>query len=110
MKTVEDAIRAIPFQEADNYAAINGKPSFIDAMMDSVLHEHRPKDTYMAGVATPGGTGALHNSFYNYLNEGEVCLTTSYFWGNYRSLLTEIGRDIETFNTFTPEGHFDMEA
>lgn len=110
MKTVEDAIRAIPFQEAANYAAINGEPSFIDAMMDSVLHEHRPANTYMAGVATPGGTGALHNSFYNYLNEGEVCLTTSYFWGNYRSLLTEIGRDIETFNTFTAEGAFDMEA
>lgn len=110
MQTVEEALAAIPFQEAANYAPINGMPEYIEAMTESVLRNHRPANTYTAGIATPGGTGALHNGFFNYLNEGEVALTTSYFWGNYRSLLTEMGRDIKTFNTFNPDGSFDLVA
>lgn len=110
MQTVQDAIETIPFDEGANYAPINGLPEYISAMTDSVLRGHKPAHTYTAGIATPGGTGALHNGFFNYLNEGEVALTTSYYWGNYRSMLTEIGRDIKTFNTFTPEGKFDVAA
>ena len=110
MQTVQDALAAVPFDEGANYAPINGLPEYIDAMTESVLRGHQPAHTYTAGIATPGGTGALHNGFFNYLNEGEVAITTSYYWGNYRSMLTEVGRDIKTFNTFTPDGHFDLAA
>lgn len=106
MQTVQDALAAVPFDEGANYAPINGLPEYIDAMTESVLRGHQPAHTYTAGIATPGGTGALHNGFFNYLNEGEVAITTSYYWGNYRSMLTEVGRDIKTFNTFTPDGPF----
>ncbi|MDO4281151.1 MAG: aminotransferase class I/II-fold pyridoxal phosphate-dependent enzyme [Peptococcaceae bacterium] len=108
MDTVEAAIESIPFAIGANYAPINGLPEYIEAMTDSVLRDHRPAGTYTAGIATPGGTGALHNGFFNYLNEGEVCLTTDYYWGNYKSLLSEMGRGLETFNTFTDDGHFDI--
>lgn len=110
MKTVEEAIKAIPFDVAANYAAINGEPSYIKAMTESVLRGHQPANTFTAGIATPGGTGALRNGFYNYLNEGECALTTDYYWGNYKSLLTENKRDLKTFNTFTADGKFDLEA
>lgn len=110
MQTVQDALAAVPFDEGANYAPINGLPEYIDAMTESVLRGHQPAHTYTAGIATPGGTGALHNGFFNYLNEGEVAITTSYYWGNYRSMLTEVGRDIKTFNTFTSDGHFDLAA
>lgn len=109
MKTVQEAMEAIPFEVAANYAPINGLPAFIDAMADSVFRDYRP-DCFIDGVATPGGTGAVHNATYNYLNEGDVCLTTDYFWGNYASLLSEFGRKLETFNTFTPDGGFDVDA
>ena len=108
MKTVEDALRSVPFDQSANYAPIAGTPAFVDAMIDSVLHEHRPANTYIAGVATPGGTGALRNGFFNYLDQGEACLTTNYFWGNYRNILIETGRTIATFETFTEDDHFNV--
>ncbi len=109
MKTVEAALAEVPFQVQANYAPINGMPKYIEAMTDSVLREYRP-DAFIDGVATPGGTGALHNVFYNYLNKGDVCLTTDYYWGNYEALLTENGRRIDTFNTFKTDGSFDLDA
>ena len=110
MNTVEDAIKSVPFGVGANYAPIDGTPSYIEAMTDSVLRENRPANVFTGGIATPGGTGALHNSFYNYLNEGETCLTTSYYWGNYDTLLEEDGRHMRSFNMFTPEGAFDFAA
>lgn len=110
MKSVEEAVKAVPFDQAANYAPINGMPAYIEGMTDSILRDYRPANTFIDGIATPGGTGALRNGFYNYLNEGEVCLTTNYFWGNYRTLLTENKRDLETFNAFTADGHFDVQA
>lgn len=109
LKTVEAAMNEVPFQMKAGYAPINGLPAYIEAMVDSVFREYRP-DAFIDGVATPGGTGALHNVFYNYLSEGDTCLTSSYFWGNYTALLSEHGRKIDTFNTFTPDGHFDLKA
>lgn len=109
MKTVEAAMDAVPFEVAANYAPINGLPAFIEAMADSVFRDYRP-NCYIDGVATPGGTGAVHNATFNYLDEGDTCLTTDYFWGNYTSLLSEFGRKLDTFNTFTPEGGFDVKA
>lgn len=109
LKTVEEAMNAIPFQVRAGYAPINGLPAYMDAMIDSVFRDDRP-DAYIDGVATPGGTGAVHNVFYNYLSEGDTCITSNYYWGNYDALLSENGRKLDTFNTFTPDGHFDVEA
>lgn len=108
MKTVEEALKSIPFEVGANYAPINGLPGYIEGMTESVLRDHRPAHTFIGGIATPGGTGALHNAFFNYLNEGEVSLTTDYYWGNYKTLLEELGRGLETFNTFDEERHFDV--
>lgn len=109
LKTVEAALNDVPFNVIAGYPPIYGLPEYIKDMIDSVLREYRP-NAFIDGIATPGGTGALHNAFFNYLNEGDTCLTTSYFWGNYAALLSENGRKLKTFNTFTPEGGFDIDA
>lgn len=109
LNSVESAIRAVPFQQMANYAPINGLPGYIEAMIDSVFREWKPQAP-IGGVATPGGTGALHNTFFNYLNEGDTCVTTSYYWGNYRTLLEENGRKLRTFEMFTPDDAFNLDA
>lgn len=109
LKTVEDALREVPFNVQAQYAPIGGTSAYIDAMMASVLRDKTPS-AYLGGVATPGGTGALHNIFFNYLNEGDTALTTSYLWGNYRGLLEENNRHLKTFEMFTEDGAFNLEA
>ncbi len=109
LKTVEAAMNEVPFAARAGYAPIYGLPAYIDAMIDSVFRDDRP-DAFIDGIATPGGTGAVHNVFYNYLSEGDTCLTTSYYWGNYDALLSENGRKLDTFNTFKEDGSFDLDA
>lgn len=109
LKTVEDTMRGLDFSDAADYAPIAGLPGYIDAAISACFLDCRP-DAYIAGIATPGGTGALHNAFYNYLEEGETCLTTDRFWGNYETLLDEIDRKLDTFATFDEADHFNMQA
>lgn len=109
LKTVEAAMNEVPFAVRAGYAPINGLREYIDAMIDSVFRDCRP-DAFIDGIATPGGTGAVHNVFYNYLSEGDTCLTTNYYWGNYTALLSENNRKLDTFNTFKEDGSFDVEA
>lgn len=99
LKTVEESMRGLDFAESVNYAPLKGLPEFSAAVIDAAFGEYRP-DAYLAAIATPGGTGALHNAFYNYLNPGEVAITTNYCWGNYRTMLREMDCTLETFTTF----------
>lgn len=108
LKSVEEAMRSLDFSDACDYAPIAGLPRFIDAAIDAAFLDCRP-EAYLAGMATPGGTGGLHNAFYNYLEEGDTCITTDRYWGNYASLLDEIGRKLDTFNTFDGD-KFDIKA
>lgn len=109
LKTIETALQEVTLSDSAGYAPIAGLPEFIDALLESVFRDHRP-EAYISALATPGGTGALRNASYNYLETGETCLTTDYCWANYRNLLAENGRLMETFTTFDEEDHFNIPA
>lgn len=109
LKAVEDSLRGLDFSDAADYAPIAGLPLFVEAAIDATFQDCRP-DAYLAGVATPGGTGALHNAFWNYLEDGDTCITTDRYWGNYGTLLQEFQRKLDTFSTFTADDHFNMPA
>lgn len=108
LKTVEGSMHGLDFAESVNYAPLKGLPQYIEAVIGATFGDHRP-DGYISAIATPGGTGAIHNAFYNYLNPGEVCITTDYCWGNYRTMLREVDCTLETFTTFEGE-HFNTAA
>ena len=108
LKAVEESMKGLDFSDSVTYAPLKGMPRFIEAVIDATFGEHRPQG-YISAIASPGGTGAIHNAFYNYLNRGEVCVTTDYCWGNYRTMLREMDCTLETFNTFK-DGHFDVQA
>ena len=108
LKTVEESMHGLDFAESVNYAPLKGLPEYTKAVVDAAFGEYRPAG-YIAAVASPGGTGALHNAFYNYLNPGDVAITTNYCWGNYRTMLREMDCTLETFSTFEGE-HFNVKA
>ena len=109
LPTVEEVMRAIPFDEAANYAPISGLPEFIEAAIDVTFQEYRP-DAYIRGVATPGGTGAIHHAVWNYTNEGDTYLTADWYWSPYKTMARETLRKLDTFTTFDENDNFNLEA
>ena len=110
LPTAAKAVHDVPAEEWATYAPIVGSPDFLAAVIDDLFAgEPDMKASAVAG-ATPGGTGALRHAIANYCEPHHSILTTSAFWGPYQTLCDEGERKISTFNMFTPEGGFDVEA
>ena len=60
-------------------------------------------------VATPGGTGAIHNTIANYSEPGDKVLLTDWYWGPYGTIAGEIGRSLHTFKLVNEAGTFNTE-
>lgn len=109
MKTVEKALQEVSFSEGATYAPTLGEPEFLKVLEKSVFLDKKPK-AFLGTVTTPGGTAALRNASFNYLELGERCITTDFYWSNYKNLLAENGRFLETFSTFDKKDRFNLEA
>lgn len=109
LKTVEDVVKEIPFQESCEYATIEGSPEFIDAAIDAAFREYRP-DAIIRGVATPGGTGGIHHAIYNYLDDGDAAVVMDRYWAAYKNICRETGRRLETFPMFTADWKFNAQG
>jgi len=100
----------VPEGEWAAYAPIAGTPAFLEAVIDDLFStQPRLKEPAIA-VATPGGTGALRTAIDNFLEPGQALLTTSYYWGPYKTLTDEANRSIATFSMFDATGALDVEA
>lgn len=97
--TVEQVFRALPMSDVVTYAPVVGLPAYRKAAIDLTFADCRPSG-YVDAVATPGGTGALHNAIDNYSEIGDGVLTADWFWGPYNALCGELGRTLKTFHLF----------
>ena len=109
MPSVFDALTAVPARSAAAYAPIAGDQAFNAAVLGDVFGASSLAD-HAIGVATAGGTGALHHAVINYVQPGEALLTTSYYWSPYRIIADHAGREVETFEMFSQDGTFHLEA
>ncbi|NLW23700.1 MAG: aminotransferase class I/II-fold pyridoxal phosphate-dependent enzyme [Clostridia bacterium] len=109
LPTVAQTLAGLPFEDTAAYAPIAGLPGFIETAINVTFQEYKP-DAYLAGIATPGGTGAIHHAIWNYTNEGDTYLTTDWFWGPYRTMAREMLRNLDTFPTFDEQGNFNLQA
>jgi aromatic-amino-acid transaminase len=107
MPSVVEALSSVDPAVSAAYAPIPGRADFRQAVIEDLLAEHGLVDQAVA-VATPGGSGALRLAMDNFLERGQTVLTSSYFWGPYRTLSDESGRSLATFNMFNAEGRFDV--
>ena len=109
MPAVLDAIKATPPEVGAAYAPIPGRADFRAAVIEDLLGAHGVADQAVS-VATPGGSGALRMAMDDFLEPGQALLTSSYYWGPYRTLADESGRRVETFNMLDAEGRLDTAA
>ena len=108
MPSVVETLAKVAPEIGAGYAPIPGRDDFRKAVIDDLLGG-TPMHGWAASVATPGGSGALRMALDDFLDVGQSALTTSYFWGPYRTLADEAGRALSTFRMFH-EGRFDTAA
>lgn len=106
LPSVAQTLREVPGDVCANYAPIAGTPEFLRAVVDDLLGG-RPAAAWTAAVATPGGTGALRTAIPNFVEHGQALLTTSFFWGPYKTLADEQDRAFDTFRMFDERGRLD---
>lgn len=106
MPAVIETLGALAPEVSAAYAPIPGTEVFRQAVIDDLLAPFGLADV-ATGVASPGGTGALRLAIDNFLEPHQTLLTSSYFWGPYRTLADEAGRAFTTFSMFDKAGRFD---
>lgn len=107
LSAVAATYRQLDDIEFAQYAPIGGTPGFKKAVQKAVFRNYQPKHEVRV-VATPGGTGSLHNVVANYSKAGDSILTTDWHWSPYNSIAAEARRNVETFHLFNEEGTFGI--
>ncbi len=109
MPTVAEVMATVPAEQAAAYAPIAGTPDFLAGVIRDVLGEGAWREQAVA-AATPGGSGAVHHAFVNFLEPGESALTTGYYWGPYRVIADHARRGVEVFEMFDGDLRFNVAA
>ena len=105
MKSVYDEFKSLPNNEISAYASIAGQDDYKEAVKKVCFQGNDPK-AHIRVVASPGGSGAIKLALWNYTNLGDIILTSDWYWGPYKIIAEEAGRDVENFELFNEEGSF----
>ncbi len=110
--SVQETIDAIPPSDKYTYAPVDGGKDYHEALKSWVFGKERKRleEAFHIGItAAAGGTGAISNTFSNYLDEGEAILAPDIAWV-YKRIAAEFGVKTETYTLFDEENRFHMEA
>ena len=109
-KSVDKALSMLSTDEKYAYGSTPGSKDFHEAIKKWVFRNYYNDFKDISAVmATPGGTGALSNTFANYLNDGDKALLPNYMWGNYKQVLYENHQDFMTYQLFNDNGGFNTD-
>lgn len=108
--TIEKVIKEIPFEDSANYAPIAGLPDYAEAVIDFTFQEYMPANMHVKAISTPGGSGAIHHTIWNYTDKGDKLMTSDWFWAPYRTMATEMGRELVTFELFDENNNFNQDS
>ncbi len=111
MRAVKAAeARLLESETTKSYTALAGEPAFADAMIDLVLADTLPRDR-IAAVATPGGTGAIRQSFelIRMAAPEATIWVSDPTWPNHLSILKYLDLPNQSYRYFDDEtGSIDM--
>ena len=96
LPTVEEVFRGLSTNEMIAYAPISGLPEYLDCVLTAAFGNSRPEG-YISAVATAGGTGAIHHAIWNYTDNGDTVLCSDWYWGAYKVLCQDMGRNFTTY-------------
>lgn len=109
LPTVEEVFRGLSTNEMIAYAPISGLPEYLDCVLTATFGNSRPEG-YIAAVATAGGTGAIHHAIWNYTETGDTVLCSDWYWGAYKVLCQDMGRNFTTYKMLDENNKFNLPA
>ncbi|SHJ98143.1 aromatic-amino-acid transaminase [Geosporobacter subterraneus DSM 17957] len=109
LPSVIELLKSLPAVEYAAYAPIAGLPSFLEASKKAVFRDQMPEG-YIEAIATPGGSGAIRHTIWNYSNGGDYILTPDWYWGPYKTIAEEHGRAIATYTLFDEKDQFNLQS
>lgn len=109
LSSVDKVFKSLAPDDYAAYAPIRGLEGFREAAKKAALGSYEPKG-FVEAAATPGGTGSLRNTVSIYSQPGDKILTTDWHWGPYKTISTEIGRDVATFELFNADRKFNIDS
>ncbi|WP_293822278.1 pyridoxal phosphate-dependent aminotransferase [uncultured Phascolarctobacterium sp.] len=109
LPTVEEVFRGLSTNEMIAYAPISGLPEYLDCVLTAVFGNSRPEG-YISAVATAGGTGAIHHAIWNYTETGDTVLCSDWYWGAYKVLCQDMGRNFTTYKMLDENNKFNLPA
>lgn len=109
LPTVEEVFRGLSTNEMIAYAPISGLPEYLDCVLTAAFGNSRPEG-YIAAVATAGGTGAIHHAIWNYTDNGDTVLCSDCYWGAYKVLCQDMGRNFTTYKMLDENNKFNLPA
>lgn len=109
LPTVLKTLKNLPDIEFAGYAPILGTPDYLESAIQATFKECRP-DGFIKASATPGGSGAIRNTIWNYSDIGDTILTSDWFWGPYKTLAEENLRKLTAFSLFDSEKGFNLQS
>ncbi len=115
-KTVEKASKDLTSTEKYSYSSTAGDEEFHERLYEWIFRDditNVRNKMHLRCIATPGGSGAIANTFSNYLSYGDKVLLPSLMWTNYIQIAQEQGLGYETYELFDDNSKFnnrDFEA
>ena len=109
LPSVLETLRNLPDSEFAAYAPILGTPDYLESAIQATFKEYRPEG-YIKAAATPGGSGALRQTIWNYSEIGDTILTSDWYWGPYKTLAEENLRKLSVFSLFDNEKRFNLNS
>lgn len=110
-KTVEQASSELSAKQKYSYGSTAGDADFHEALYQWIFKEQLPafkQNMELRAIATPGGSGAICNTFSNYLDAGQKVLLPSLMWTNYIQIAREEHLGYEMYELFDEKGHFNL--
>ena len=108
---VKKVIPTLTTNEKFAYANSGGSKTFSEAVYYSLFgkfYQDIEKVAFLKCIPTPGGSGALHLAFTNYLENGETVLLPDHMWENYLNMAKEAYIKSDTYRLFNEDDEFDI--
>ena len=109
---VDKLVKSLQHEELYAYSPSNGNADFENAVVDWVFGDYKDvflKNMHLKSIPTPGGTGAVSNSLYNALDEGEILLLPNIYWGPYKNMAESNGFELMEY-PFIVDEKFNMQG
>ena len=86
-----------------------GNSGFLKAV-DEWVFQGIEKEFYTSIIASAGGSGALSNTIWNYLDKGETLLLPEICWGSYKLMADEFSLKVESYKLFDEKDNFNLNS